>query len=277
MKESGKSSPQEENPFSSKMSGYGTFDGNKLHSVYVPGSEMHTFHQQAHTSFRDMVLKPDFACIAGQGAARGKRYAFNAYPDMTSPAVAEGISHDLLKFKNEFGLSDTAEKIKLVSFVTVFKEPQSGTQLEGAGNLYQLLGNMHEQDKQKGYEWNQSVSKDIDSPNFGFSSGGDAFFITYLYPQAASPARRSEVPLVLFTAHKIFDELKKTTAFDKLKAATRIREGTVHPHSGDHGDVPEFRQYALLDPDKQIQKDNEQIIYDKLGKCPFGYDKIEDK
>lgn len=257
------------NPFSPRTSGYGTYDGTNLHSVYTPDSDMHTFHQKAHTYFREMVFNPDFACVAGRGVTKGKQYAFNAYPDMTASDTAEGVAHDLFKFKNEFGLSQAPEKVQLVSFIATFKEPQSINQIDGAAHMYQLLGNMHNHDKQQGFDWNPTVSRDIKSPNFGYSSGGDAFFITYLYPHASSEARRSEIPLVLFTAHSVLDKLKESNAFEKLKNHARQRQETIHPHSGNHGETNEFRQYALVDPDVQTQKQNEQIIYDTLGKCPF--------
>lgn len=259
-----------EQKFSPQMSGYGTYDGEVLHSVYPPDSENYAFHQSSHAYFQELVLHPDFACIAGQGVARGKRYAFNAYPDMTSADVAEGVSHDLLKFKEEFGLADKKDKIQLVSFVAAFENPKITNQLDGAENLYKLLGNMHKADEQKGYAWSTKVSKDINSPDFGFSSSGDAFFITYLYPHAASAARKSEVPMVLFTAHTIFEKMKETDAFEKMKSHIRGRQDEVHPHSANHGDANEFRQYALVDPDEKTQEKNEEVIYKALGKCPFG-------
>lgn len=274
MSKSEQQSHLQSNPFSDRMSGSGRYNGKNLDSRYPKGSEMHDFHQQAHDYFQNLVLAPDFACRAGQGAVRGAKYAFNAYPDMTSPHVAEGVAHDLLKFNHEFGLSDkTKDTISLSSFVTTFKEPKSVNHIDATAHMYQLLGNMHKQDEQKGFEWSESVSKDIYSPDFGFSSGEEPYFITYLHPHAKHASRRSEVPLVLFTSHNLLSQMKDTGSFEKFKTHARNRQDTVHPQSGDHGKIPEFPQYALLDSDPATQENHEKIIYENLGQCPFGYGK----
>jgi FPC/CPF motif-containing protein YcgG len=269
MKES--ESISEENPFSSRMSGYGTYDGKKLHSTYPKDSEMHNFHHGSHDYFQNLVLSPDFACRAGQAAVRGAKYVFNAYPDMTSPDVAEGVAHDLLKFNQELGTSNkTGEKLPIASFVATFNEPKSINDIEATANMYRLLGNMHKQDEAKGFGWSDSVSKDIYSPDFGFSSGEEAYFVTYLHPHAKHAARKADIPLVLFTSHNLLGQLKETGSFEKFKSHARNRQESVHPQSGDHGQIPEFPQYALMDEDPKSQQ-HEQIIYENLGECPFGF------
>jgi hypothetical protein len=263
---------EQNNPFSSEKSGYGRLEGNTLHSVYAAGSERFAFHQKAHTYFRDLVLDPGFACIAGQGAVRSKTYAFSAYGDMRSEDVAEGVCHDLFTFKQEFGLSTVSDRLKFMTFIAAFEHPKITNQLDGAEHFYTLLHNMHQHDVKKERVWNPSVSKDIHSPEFGFSSGGDAFFVPLLYPHSGSPARRSDITMVVFNAHAVFDKLRETGAFDKIKQKIRARQDWVHPYLGDHGETNEFLQYALVDPDEETQRKNEQIIYRAIGKCPFGKD-----
>lgn len=255
------------NPFSAEMSGYGVFDGKSLVAAYPPGAPMYDFHQKAHTYFRELVLGENFPCVVGQSVVRSRNYAFCAYEDMTSPKVAEGVCHDLMKFKDDFSVPF------LESFMTAFKGPVIQSQLQGTEFLYTLLQTMHEADKKHGFPWANGYTSDIHSPNFAYSIGGEAHFISFFYPFASSETRQSEITMVLFNTHSIFQTLRQRGAFDKLKVIIRARIPNLHPHLGDHGDVNEFMQYALIDPSPNMQVLDQEIQKKVFGACPFHKEK----
>jgi FPC/CPF motif-containing protein YcgG len=117
--------------------------------------------------------------------------------------------------------------------------------------------------------WAPNVSSDISSSDFGFSVGGDAFFVPFLYEYSGSPARYSKIPMLVFNAHDMFTKLRAVGSFDKLKAIIHARQSWVHPNLGDHGDAIEFVQYALVDPDQESQKQELFWREHLLGTKPF--------
>ncbi len=254
---------EKNNPFSPEMSGYGVFDGKAFDSVYPDGSPMHTFHQQSHAYFRGLVLGENFPCVAGQSVVRSKTYAFCGYENMTSPNVADGVCHDLMRFKNDFSTPF------LESFMAAFKGPVIQDQLQGAEFLYTLLHNMSEIDQKNGFPWAENYTSNIHSPDFAFSIGTEAHFVSFFYPFASSETRQSDVTMVLFNTHAIFQTLRQRGAFDKLKMIIRNRIPVLHPNLGDHGDVNEFTQYALVDSDTKTQALDKKIQQKVFGICPF--------
>lgn len=253
------------NPFSAEMSGYGFFDGKSFTSAYPVGSPMHAFHQDAHSYFRGFVLGQDFPCVAGQSVVRTNHYALCAYPDITDPTVAEGVCHDLIQTKQQF------KKFPFESFMAAFQLPIIHDQIEGAEYLYALMLNMHKADQKHGFNWDTRFSDDPDSPNFAFSIVGKGHFLSFFYPQASSETRSSQITMVLFNEHAVFQMLRSKGAFDKLKAIIRSRIPVLHPHLGDHGDVNEFTQYALVDTDDQTQILDKAVQQKVLGVCPFNH------
>jgi FPC/CPF motif-containing protein YcgG len=259
------------NPFSEYFSGYGHLENGTFLSHYPVGSPMQEFHINAHDYFKSSVGGENFACVAGRTVARTNRYAFCAYQNMTSVDVAEGLCYDLQKFKQEFDFNNipNAKGIPFMSFVAAFKEPEITSQLQGVESLYTLLKNIHYQDKRKNVSWNQKVSSDIHSEEFSFSAGGDSFFVPMLYKYSASPARRTDITMLVFNAHDIFEKLRQQGGFEKLKTIIRSRQEWIHPYLGDYGEVNEFRQYGLVDLDEESLKEEQNIRNRVLGECPF--------
>ena len=169
---------------------------------------------------------------------------------------------------------------KFVTFAASFREPNIESQMEGAEYFYTLLKNLHNIDRQH-FAWdpNPNVSDDIANPDFSFSVGGNSFFMPFLYEYSGSKSRRSMIPMVVFNAHIIFDKLRsikfnrnggETNAYEQLETIIRDRQTWgVHPNLGEHGEVNEFVQYALVDPDDASQAKDKEIVKKILGECPF--------
>lgn len=260
----------ESNPFPSAHSGYGRVTNRAFVSSYPQGSEMRKFHDNAQRFFRDFVGAENFPCVAGRTVARTDEYAFCAYPNMTDPKVAEGIMHDMIRFQTEFGIADGSERKGRLfrSFIVAFAEPKITDSLHGAETLYTLLSNMHTVNS-KHFPWKEGFSSDMDSPNFGYSSGDSAFFIAYFHPKAYAQARVSPLTFVVFNSHKMLEVLKDKGKFAQLRDLIRSRQEEVHPYLGDHGETLEWRQYALLQPDAKTEQAEKALRRKVLGECPF--------
>lgn len=258
------------NPFSSALSGYGHVVNEKFVSTYPEGSAMYGFHLNAQNYFKGFVGEKDFPCVAGRTVARTDQYAFCAYPDMTNPQLAEGIMHDMIQFQHEFGIPDDPKPNgkRFRSFVAAFAEPHITSPLHGAEALYTLLGNMHDVNAQH-YPWKEGFSNDMESSDFGYSAGESAFFIAFFHPEAHDAARRSDVTFVVFNSHAMLESLKDEGKFNKLRDIIRSRQDSVHPYLGNHGEVKEWRQYALLSPDVETEAAEQAIRQKVLGECPF--------
>jgi hypothetical protein len=67
----------------------------------------------------------------------------------------------------------------------------------------------------------------------------------------------------------MLDSLKSEGKFHQLREAIRRRQEHVHPYLGDHGDVLEWRQYALLEPEPMTEGVELDVRRNVLGTCPF--------
>ena len=226
---------------------------------------MFDFHQKAHTYIRDFVFGRDFPCIAGQSAVKTHHYALCAYSNMESDQVAEGVCHDLVRYMGKFSFDRPFN-----TFIAAFEKPDIETQLGGVESFYLLLRNMHTVDRKHfAFTADQGVSPDTMSPDFVYSVGGEGFFVPFFYAFSGSAARRSDINFVVFNANKAFEFLRRTGAFDKLKERIRANLPDVHPNLGDHGQAPQFPQYALVFQDSASQAGEQEIRKEILGECPF--------
>jgi FPC/CPF motif-containing protein YcgG len=227
---------------------------------------MHAFHHAAHDYFKKLVLAEDFACVGAQAAVKSHKYVFAAYSSMNSKEVAQALYNDIQKYKKEFDLSHVMEKphASFLTFVAAFDQ-SIDDQMDGVIELYNLFHDLADSPD----NWASNVSNDLSSSDFGFSVGGDAFFVPFLYEYSGSPARHSKIPMLVFNAHDMFTKLRSVGSFDKLKAIIHARQAWIHPHLGDHGEAVEFVQYALVDPDEKSQKQEQFFREHLLGTKPF--------
>jgi FPC/CPF motif-containing protein YcgG len=140
-----------------------------------------------------------------------------------------------------------------------------------------LLKNLHAADVEQGFGWNPGVSNDIKSPDFGYSVGGEAFFIPFMDAFSGTPAHQSEIPMVVFNSHLVFKIMKAIelkpglTLMDQFTNRIRAREKWVHPNLGAHGELSEFDQYGLVDTNEESEMAEEEVKQKILGGCPFNH------
>ena len=253
------------NPFCGRLSSITRFD----RISGEPLKPIPPFHSMANRYFREMVSHSDFPCLGAKAVLAKGDYAMGAYSDMTSTAVAEGVCHDLLKFREMFSDDDG-----MFSFVAAFEWPELNEELKGASAYFTLLRNMRTADSANGFSWDPKVSRDVDDPHFAFSVAGHGYFVPLFYPAAYFPARRSDVSFVVFNAHDVFAGLRSRGLFAAFRDKIRQRQARigieVDPRLGDFGAVNQFDQHVLADPEKECQVG---AIRDAiLSKCPFGHE-----
>lgn len=270
-----------ENPFSAARSGYGHIVNGKFESVYPEGSDMYTFHVSAHKYVDRLIRNDAFPCILGQTAVRTDQTSFAAYDDITEPEVAEGVLHDLVRFQEEFEVPEKPKGKKGIfrSSLVAFKQPVITDELHGAEVLYALIQNMHERNS-KDYDWTEGFSNDILSPEFGLAAGKSAHFIAFFHPHAGVPARVSDVQFIVFNSHHVVDAFKATGMNNHARAKAIIRsrqQQPIHPYLGNHREVQEWRQYALLPATKEMEEKERELRTQILGECPFQPHRTQDK
>lgn len=262
------------NPFSAEHTGYGHKIDGEFVSAYHPGTALRAFHEKAHQLIVEEIIKaPTFPCILGQTAIRTDQYSFGAYKDMTDPETAEGVLHDLVRFQQEFGIPDLAKGPRGIfrTSMAAFQEPAIRDDMHGAEALYTLLQNMHLINREH-FPWVEGFSNDLRSPDFGFSAGRSAHFMAFFHQHPNVPARYSDITFVVLNSHHVVDAFKATGMDNhaRAKAIIRSRQAQpIHPYLGDHRDVEEWRQYALLNADPETEARELELRTRILGKCPF--------
>lgn len=202
------------------------------------------------------------------------QYAFSAYEDITKPETATGVLHDIIKAQHEFDIPANPPRTNRIyrSSLVAFREPIVRDELHATEVLYRLLGNMHKQNAQH-YDWPEQYSNDTDSFTFGYAAGETAHFLAYFHPEASVDARRTSTQFVVFNSHDMIGEFidsKGIDAFDRMKARIRDRqEQPIHPQLGNHGDLPEWPQYALVSDTPEATIAERALRHAILGAHPF--------
>ena len=115
-------------------------------------------------------------------------------------------------------------------------------------HLWQRIQSLSDKDVWLGQEVDPRVSNDPDDPHFSLSFAGEAFFVVGLHPQASRPARRFEVPAMVFNLHDQFEQLRAQGRYEKLRESILERDlalaGSMNPMLARHGDTSEARQYS---------------------------------
>ena len=115
-------------------------------------------------------------------------------------------------------------------------------------HLWRRIQSLSDKDAWLGQRHDPRVSADPDDPHFSLSFGGEAFFVVGLHPQASRPARRFEVPAMVFNLHDQFEQLRALGRYEKLRESIIERDvalaGSVNPMLARHGTTSEARQYS---------------------------------
>ncbi len=194
-----------------------------------------------HDSFRALTLNPRFACVAARGAVQRGTYRLGVYPDMATPDATAGLVRDLWTFTRE----QDKWGGEFSSFAAVFEGPTALEETDFEASLWTQLQALHEADAEN---WDASVSRDPNSSDFSFSFAGRAFFVIGLHPASSRWTRRFAWPMLVFNAHRQFEQLRADGRMDKLTGSIRARDaalqGAENAMLTQFGERSEARQYA---------------------------------
>jgi FPC/CPF motif-containing protein YcgG len=195
-----------------------------------------------HSQFRSMITIGAFPCVLARSAFNRDAYRFGLYEAMDSLDSIAALCADLYEFVEEQPQIDGFS-----SFIVCFLGPIPRSEQEYEQLLWQLLQRLHEQDHDY-FEWDPSTSDDPSNPAFSFSFAGRSFFIVGMHAHSARYSRRFPYPVLVFNAHRQFEQLRSDGEFEKYQRAIRERDirlqGHINPSLANYGDDSEARQYS---------------------------------
>ncbi len=146
-----------------------------------------------------------------------------------------------------------------VSFVVMFQHTPRLSELAFEHYLWERLQSIHNHDALD-YDWDSQVSSNPESPHFSMSVGGKGFYVIGLHPNASRPARRFDVPAMVFNLHSQFELLREEGSYARIRDTILQRDeklsGNLNPMLAQHGQSSEARQYSGR-------------VLENNWKCPF--------
>ncbi|MFB6437410.1 guanitoxin biosynthesis heme-dependent pre-guanitoxin N-hydroxylase GntA [Streptomyces sp. NPDC056411] len=180
----------------------------------------------------------EFSCLGARAALKRHTLTHHHYRRMGDAATAADNHRDLLAYVRTVRpqLSDQSFR----TFVATFDEPGRLDEAAHERLLWQHLQLMHDIDSRThGVE--AGASSDPGRPDFGFHTGGHAFFVVGMHSGASRASRRFTSPAIVFNSLTQFVLLGKK--FSTMQAAIRRRESL---HNGSVN--PSFTRYEYEQP-----------------------------
>lgn len=190
------------------------------------------------------VESSSFPCVGAKSAlARGQmdilvaRDLRSAWDDLR---ILPALTTTVAKYR--------ADRAIFRTMVVVFEGPQDLSEAEFEQHLWARAQSLSDKDAWVGHRPDPSVSADPEDPHFSLSFAGEAFFVVGLHPHASRPARRFEVPAMVFNLHNQFEVLREQQRYEKLRSSILSRDlalaGSINPMLARHGEMSEARQYS---------------------------------
>lgn len=194
--------------------------------------------------FRAFVQAQDFPCVGAKSALAKSRMNIMVAGPVDCAADDARIHHQLVNFARE----SRRDGAPFQSFVVLFDTVGELSEVEFEAALWRRLQGLSDQDAALGLPYDNHVSPHPDAADFSLSFGGEAFFVVGLHPGASRPARRFEVPAIVFNPHHQFRTLRETGRYEGLRESIIARDlafsGSVNPMLSRHGERSEARQYS---------------------------------
>ncbi len=200
-------------------------------------------HALAHR-LRDFISATSFPCVGAKAALARDQVAIVVARDIGSSWDDLRVYPLLMDFVDAYKAAPTLFR----SFAVVFEGPTTLSETEFEACLWDRVQSLADKDAWQGKPYDTRVSENPHDTDFSLSFGGEAFFIVGLHPQASRPARRFEVPCMIFNLHDQFERLRAEGMYDKLRSSILTRDeklaGSQNPMLARFGEVSEARQYS---------------------------------
>ncbi|MFD0985743.1 guanitoxin biosynthesis heme-dependent pre-guanitoxin N-hydroxylase GntA [Methyloligella solikamskensis] len=194
--------------------------------------------------FQAFVANPAFPCVGAKAALSRDQMRIFVAGDISSNRDDPSIWRHLRDQVNWYRISPSLFQ----SCVILFEEPTDLSEEGFEACLWERLRSLSDEDVAHGQRHDARVSADPEDPHFSMSFAGEAFFVVGLHPNASRPARRFEVPGLVFNLHDQFEQLRRHGQYDRLRSSILARDisfsGSRNPMLSRHGEISEARQYS---------------------------------
>ncbi|GGG56692.1 guanitoxin biosynthesis heme-dependent pre-guanitoxin N-hydroxylase GntA [Bizionia arctica] len=191
--------------------------------------------------YKNFILEKKHPCIMAKTLFMMEDYHLNIYESLENDIDLKKLLHDLEVYINQYDFDSN----KFESFIAVFKNSNYNTEMAFEKAMWNGLQKLHELDD---CEWDSTVSKKPDDPNFSFSLKGKAFYIVGLHPNSSRLARQSPYTTLVFNMHWQFERLREMKTYKSIKKRIRKRDkklqGHINPVLEDFGKDSETKQYS---------------------------------
>ncbi len=194
--------------------------------------------------FRDFVGGKAFPCVGAKSALNRGRMRFVVARDFASAWDDLRILPSLHALARDYGDDPTLFQ----SLVVLFERGAPRDEASFEQRMWARLQSLSDKDEWLGHPPDDRVAHDPDDPHFALSFGGEAFFVVGLHPEASRPARRFDVPGLVFNLHDQFERLRDEGRYHPLRTTILERDerlaGSINPMLAQHGTISAARQYS---------------------------------
>ncbi len=217
----------------------------------IPGSTGFAMGFQLFQDIKNLVLKPNYPCVAAVSSFLKQDYMSEKYKNFGSGECAPKLAEDLLRFKAE----QRRLKSPFYSFWAVFEDSELTSEEDFEKKMWDELSAMHAYEVKicganstDEIKWDPKFSADPKDKNFCFCLGGDAYFVVGMHPHSSRLARKFPYPVVVFNLYAQFDDLMEKGTFESMVKINRQREikfeGSVNPMVEKHAQDWESIQFS---------------------------------
>ena len=194
--------------------------------------------------FRHFVGDSAFPCVGAKSALNRGTMRFVVARDFGSAWDDLRILPSIHALARDY----RADPEPFQSLVVLFETGAPADEEAFEQRLWKRLQSLSDKDDWLGQPPDERVAHDPADPHFALSFGGEAFFIVGLHPRSSRPARRFDVPAMVFNLHDQFERLRAEGRYQPLRAAILKRDealaGSINPMLAEHGKLSAARQYS---------------------------------
>lgn len=206
----------------------------------IPNDDHHPLAER----FNRFIGGADFPCVGAKAAANRDGIRFVVARDFRSGWDDLRILPGLLDLANSY----RADPVPFQSLVVLFEDGAPTDEQAFETQLWARLQSLTDKDEWLGQPADPRVAHNPDDPHFAMSFGGEAFFVVGLHPHSSRPARRFDVPAMVFNLHDQFERLRAAGRYNKLSGTILDRDlklaGSPNPMLSQHGTISAARQYS---------------------------------
>jgi FPC/CPF motif-containing protein YcgG len=210
----------------------------------VPGHDTKLHDHPLAVRFAEFIEDSGFVCVGAKAALAREKIEILIARDLASAWNDVEIYGRLSAFAREYQKDRSLYR----SFVVLFEHSRGLSEREFERLLWTRVQSLSNKDALHGQPYDESVSADPEDNHFSLSFAGEAFFIVGLHPFASRPARRFEVPALVFNLHDQFQILRQSGIYEKMRKSILERDlklaGSLNPMLARHGEMSEARQYS---------------------------------